>query len=103
MTSKPWMWNAEDVSLLAMLSTHVDDLYCFADPSIQDSLLVKLRAVFHVRTEKKGAFIYCGLQVSTQLNERGQVTSIFVDQRTYIDKVVPMDISHPTRSQDCLS
>ena len=60
-----WMWYADDSSLLAMLCAHVDDLYCSADPSFEELLLVKLRALFPVATEKRRDFIYCGLQVST--------------------------------------
>ena len=42
-------------------------------------------------------------KVSTELHDNGQLTSILVDQRTYIDKIVPMEISHTTGSQDrCL-
>ena len=78
----------------------MDDLYCSADPSIEDSLLVKLRAFFAVGKEKRGDFIHCGLQVSTKLDENGPVTSVLVDQRTYIDKIVPMAISHSTGSRD---
>ena len=98
-----WMWYADDDSLLAMLCAHVDDLYCFTDPSFEDSLLVKLRALFPVGKEKKGDFIYCGLQVSTELDGNGKVTSILVDQWTYIDKILPMEISPSTGSQNrCL-
>ena len=61
-----WMWYAEDESLLAMLCAHLDDLYCSADLLIEDSLLVKLRALFPVGKEKRGDFIYCRLQVSTE-------------------------------------
>ena len=86
-----------------MLCAHVDDLYCSADPSFEEPLLVKLRALFPVGKEKRRDFIYCGLQVSTELDDNGQLTSILVDQRTYIDKIVPMEISHTTGSQDrCL-
>ena len=98
-----WMWYADDSSLPAMLCAHVDDLYCSAHPSFEESLLVKLRALFPVGKEKRGNFIYCGLQVSTELDDNGQLTSVLVDQRTYIDKIVPMEISHSTGSQDrCL-
>ena len=38
-----WIWYAEDDSLLAMLCAHG---YFCADPSVQDSLLIKLRALF---------------------------------------------------------
>ena len=55
-----WMWYAEDDSLLAMLCAHVDDLYYCADPSVEDSLLVKLRALFPVGQKKRGDFIYRG-------------------------------------------
>ena len=86
-----------------MWCAHVDDLYCSAHPSFEDSLLVKLRALFPVGKEKRGDFIYCGLEVSTELDDNGQLTSILVDQRTYIDKIVPMEISQRTGSQDrCL-
>ena len=94
------MWYAEDDSLLAMLCAHVDDLYSPADQSIEDSLLVKMRALFTVLKEKRGDFIYCGLLISTHLDDSGQVTSILVDQRTYIDKIGPMEICHSTGSQD---
>ena len=78
-------------------------LYCSADPWIKDLLLVNLRALFSVGKEKRGDFIYCGLQVSAEVGENGQVTSNLVDQRTYIEKIVPMEISHSTGSQDgCL-
>ena len=98
-----WMWYADDSSLLALLCAHVDDQYSSADLSFEESLLVKLRALFPVGKEKTGDFIYCGLQVSTELHDNGQLTSISVDQRTYIDKIVPMEISHTTGSQDsCL-
>ena len=58
---RAWMWYAEDESLLAMLCAHVEDLYFSADQSIEDSLLVKLRALFPVRKEIRGDFICCGL------------------------------------------
>ena len=58
---RAWMWYAEDDSLLSMLCAHVEHLYCSADPSIEDSLLVKLQAMFPVGKEKRGDFIYCGL------------------------------------------
>ena len=58
-----WMWYAEDDSLLAMLCAHVDDLYCSADLSIDDSLLIKLRALIRVGKKKRGDFVYCGLQL----------------------------------------
>ena len=95
-----WMWYADDSSLLAMLCAHLDHLYCSADPSFEKSLLVKRRALFPVGKEKRGDFIYCGLQVSTELDDNGQLTSILVNQRTYIDKIVPIEISHTTGSQD---
>ena len=91
--------DAENDSVLATLCAHVDDLYCFADPSIEDSLLVKPRALFPVAKDKRGGFVYCGLQVSTELDENGQVACILVDQRTYIEKMILMEISHSTRSQ----
>ena len=96
-----WMWYADDSSLLAMLCAHVDDLYCSADPSFEESLLVKLRALFPVGKENRGDFIYCGLQVSTELDDNCQLTSFLVDQRTYINKIAPMEISHTTESKDC--
>ena len=98
-----WMWYADDSSLLAMLCAHVDDLYCSADPSFEESLLVKLQVLFPVGKEKRKDFIYCGLQVSTELDDNGQLTSILVDQQTCIDKIVGMEISRHTGSQDhCL-
>ena len=98
-----WMWYAREDSLLAMLCAHVDDLYCSADPSFEDSLLVKLGALFPVVKEKRGDFIYCGLPVSTEPDENGQVTSIMLEQRAYIDKIVPKEISHSTGSHNrCL-
>ena len=97
------MWYADNDSLLVMLCAHVDDLYCSADPSFEDSMLVKLRALFPVGKDKEGDFIYCGLQVSTEPDGNGQVTSILADQRTYVDTIVPMQISNSTGSQNrCL-
>ena len=60
-----------DDSLLAMMCAHVTELYSSADASIEDSSLIKLRAFIPVRKEKRGEFIYCGLQVSTELDESG--------------------------------
>ena len=86
-----------------MLCAHVDDLHCSADPSLEDSLLFKLLALLPVAKEKRGDFIYCGLHISTQLDENGLVTFILVHQRTYIDMIVPMEISHSSGSHDrCL-
>ena len=85
-----------------MLCAHVNDLYCSADPSIEDLLLVKLLALFPVGKERRRDFTYCGLQVSTELDKNGQVTSILEDQRTYIEKIVPMEISHSTGSDSSI-
>ena len=94
-----WIWYADDHSLLAMSCAHLDDLYCSADLSIEAWLLVKLQALFPVGKEKKRDFVYCGLQVSTELDDNREVTSLLVDQRTYIDTIVPIEISHSTGSQ----
>ena len=95
-----WVWHAEDSSLLAMLCAHVDDLYCAADPSFEDSLLRKLRALFPVGKEKRGDFVYCGLHVSTELDSNGRMVSVVVDQKAYIDKITPMEIPITSGDQD---
>ena len=95
-----WMWYAGDSSLVAMLCAHVDDLYCSADPSSEESLLVKVWALFPVSGEILSFYVHCGLQVSTELDDNGQLTFILVDQRTYMEKIVPMGIFQTTGSQD---
>ena len=86
--SAVYLWHNKDETLCGMLVSHVDDFAFCGDSYFEVTVIGGLKRKFRVNTHDYGSFKYVGLDVSQ--NSEG----IQVNQDTYIDSIMPVNINN---------
>ena len=86
-----FLWHDGSGNLRGILVSHVDDFAFCGDQWFQDVVIQGLRNRFRINTHDYGSFKYVGLDVV-----QGP-SGIQVNQDAYIDKIMPIEISHSRR------